>query len=86
VAKISRRRFNSEAAAIAATFLTSATGALGAGGHQEKPSSSPENAANLDLTAEQAREVDIKFSNVIRDFRDRLSVEQRPRLRRILTL
>lgn len=82
--KISRRRFNFEAAAIAATSLSSATGALGAGGDQDRPGSSPENATNLDLTAEQAREVDAKFSNVIKDFGDRLSNEQRQRLRRIL--
>lgn len=84
VAKISRRRFNFEAAAIAATSLSSGAGALGASSHQEKPGSSPENVANLGLTAKQDREVDIKFSNAIREFGDRLSNEQRQRLRRIL--
>jgi hypothetical protein len=84
VTKISRRRFNFEAAAIAATSLSSTTGALGAGGDQDKPGSNPENATNLDLTAEQVREVDTKLSNVVKDFGDRLSNEQRQRLRRIL--
>ncbi|HXJ96428.1 MAG TPA: hypothetical protein VMT20_26620 [Terriglobia bacterium] len=82
--KISRRRFSFDAAAIAATSLSSATGALGACGGDQNKGSSPENAANLGLTAEQAREVDAKLSNVTRDFGDRLSDEQRQRLRRIL--
>jgi len=86
VTKISRRRFSFEAAAIAATSLSSATGALGEGlGTQEKETQgkTPE-ATDLGLTTEQVREVDARFSNVIRDFGDRLSDEQRQRVRRIL--
>jgi hypothetical protein len=80
--KISRRRFNFEAAALAATSLSSAAGALGEGlGTQVERA---QEATDLGLTAEQAREVDARFSNVIKHYGERLSDEQRQRIRRIL--
>jgi hypothetical protein len=86
VTRVSRRRFNFEAAAIAAASFSPTSGLLGANpDSQAQPTEgNPQEAANLGLTAEQVRDADAKLANAIRDFGDRLSDEQRQRLRRIL--
>lgn len=83
--KISRRRFASNAVAIAATSLSLAPSPLGSSySNEQQVGSRPPEEANLGLTAEQVREADARLANAIRDFGDRLSDEQRQRLRRIL--
>jgi hypothetical protein len=83
--KISRRSFARNAAAIAATSLSRAPSLLGSSASdQQQAGSKPPEGANLGLTAEGVREADARFANAIRDFGDRLSDEQRQRLRRIL--
>jgi hypothetical protein len=84
--KISRRKFARNAAAIAATSLSSAPGLLASSYdlREQQAASKPQEAANLGLTAEQVREAETRLANAIRDFGGRLSDEQRQRLRRIL--
>jgi hypothetical protein len=83
--KISRRRFARNAVAIAATSLSPAPSPLRSSySNEQQAESRPPEKANLGLTAEQAGEADARFANAMRDFGDRLSDEQRQRLRRIL--
>ena len=84
--KFSRRRFASRAAAIAAASFSSASGLLGASYElQERPTETKtQEGDNLGLTAEQARAAEAKLADALREFGDRLSDEQRRRLRRIL--
>ena len=86
VTKISRRRFNFEAAAVAATSFSPAARLLDANAEaQVQPTESKlQGEGSLGLTADEVRDADAKLANAIRDFGGRLSDEQRKRLRRIL--
>jgi hypothetical protein len=59
---------------------------LGAGYEfqEQPPASVPEGTANLGLSPEQLREAEARLASAIRDFGERLSDDQRGRLRRIL--
>lgn len=83
-ARISRRGFAGKAAAIAATPFASVSWLLGASCGSPEQAASSKSEVNLGLTADQAREAEAKLANAIRQFGDRLSEEQRGRLRRIL--
>jgi len=83
--RISRRRFAGKAAAVAATPLSLVSRLLGAScGSTETTAGQSQQETALDLTADQVRDADAKLANAIRQFGDRLSEEQRGRLRRIL--
>jgi len=83
---MSRRRFAQRAAGIAAVSLTSASAVVGAGYEPgQSPDAKPEaDAAHLGLSPQQIRDAEARLASAIRDFGDRLSADQRGRLRRIL--
>ena len=85
VPRISRRGFAGKAAAIAATPFSFVSRLLGVSGSPEQMAAGhSQQETALDLTSDQAREADARLANAVRQFGDRLSEEQRGRLRRIL--
>jgi len=84
--KISRRGFARNAAAVAAASFSSARGLIGSSFDlkEQEAGTKTQEAAESGLTTEQVREVEARLESAIRDFGDRLSNEQRQRLRRIL--
>jgi len=51
---------------------------------ERAPAGQSQQGTALDLTSDQVREAEAKLANAVRQFGDRLSEEQRGRLRRIL--
>jgi hypothetical protein len=72
-AKFSRRLFGKSAAATAFSAITHVSGAAAA-----------ELSNATDLTAAQIQEVDARFEETLRRYGNRLSEEQRARIRRVL--
>ena len=82
---ISRRSFAGKAAAMAATPFLFVSELLGANCSPERAmAGQSQQQTTFDLTADQVREADARLANAVRQFGDRLSEEQRGRLRRIL--
>ena len=82
--KISRRGFAGKAAAMAATPFPMISRLFGVNRTPGRAAGQSQQESALDLTSDQVREADAKLANAVRQFGDRLSQEQRGRLRRIL--
>ncbi len=87
-ARISRREFGLDAAAVAVALSLSPPSLLNA--RRDPDNISPtipageQETAVLKLTPEQGRDVEAKLANIIRKYGERLSEEQRKHLRKIL--
>jgi hypothetical protein len=77
--RLSRRGFTQQAAVAAVAVLSSGT-AL-----SRTHDLSDQSGVSSGLLPEQAEEVEAKLANIVRKYGDRLTQEQRQRLRRILT-
>jgi hypothetical protein len=90
-ARISRREFGLDAAAVAAGALSLSVSPPGLlAERRDRDNVSPTIAAGdqetgaPQLTADQNRDVEAKLANIVRKYGDRLSEEQRKHLRKIL--
>ncbi|HEV2424714.1 MAG TPA: hypothetical protein VGZ29_07800 [Terriglobia bacterium] len=84
--KVSRRGFARRAAAVVAISLSPASSLLSAdsGSEPQTLAGIPAEDTKLGMTFEQIRRADARLANVVREFEDRLSDQQRQRIRRIL--
>src|SRR5262245_51504483 len=76
--RISRRRFGQQAALAASAILSPVSVAVSA---HDSPAPV---ASDSTLTISQSAEVEAKLANIVRKYGDRLTMEQRSHLRRIL--